>query len=82
MWLCMFVVLYGFCSGSLQKMQQLNLEAKALLILDNTPEHPEVLCLNDKKIVVIFLPPNITPSSTTYGSKCDSSGQVALQTDC
>jgi hypothetical protein len=44
-----------------KRMQQLNLEAKALLILDNAPGHPDDLSSDDKKIVVMFLPPNVTP---------------------
>jgi hypothetical protein len=44
-----------------KRMQQLNLDAKALLILDNAPGHPQDLCSDDNKIVVMFLPPNVTP---------------------
>lgn len=44
-----------------KRMRQLNLETKTLLILDNAPGHPEDLCSDDKKIVVMFLPPNVTP---------------------
>lgn len=44
-----------------KRMQQLNLEAKALLILDNAPGHPKDLCSDDRKINVMFLPPNVTP---------------------
>lgn len=42
-------------------MQQLNLEIKALLILDNAPRRLEVLRLDDKEIVVMFLPLNVIP---------------------
>ena len=38
------------------------LSAKALLLLDNTPAHPEATTLmsNDKSITAMFLPPNTT----------------------
>lgn len=44
-----------------KKMRQLNLDAKALLVLDNAPGHPEGLSSDNKQIVAMFLPPNVTP---------------------
>lgn len=44
-----------------RKMKELNLSAKAVLLLDNAPGHPQNLCSEDKQIFAIFLPPNVTP---------------------
>ncbi|XP_066261297.1 jerky protein homolog-like [Euwallacea similis] len=44
-----------------KKMQQLNLDSKAILVVDNASGHPEDICSDDKKIILFFLPPNVTP---------------------
>ncbi|XP_052233439.1 jerky protein homolog-like [Dreissena polymorpha] len=41
-------------------LHQQRLPAKVLLLLDNCGAHPKMLCSNDKKIVISFLPKNKT----------------------
>lgn len=65
--------------SAVREIMKLNLEARVLLILDNAPGHPEILCSGDKKIVVMSLPQNVIHSVATYGSEHDSTGQVVIQ---
>lgn len=44
-----------------QKLKELNLPPKALLLLDNAPGHPVDLKSDDNQICVMYLPPNCTP---------------------
>lgn len=44
----------GFILAVRKRIQQLYIEAKTLLILDNTPGHPEILHSDNKKTVVMF----------------------------
>lgn len=54
---------HEFVPAVREKMKELNLPPKALLILDNAPGHPdkEELTSADKQIQTLFLPPNCTP---------------------
>lgn len=44
-------------------METHGLASKALLLLDNAPCHPpaEQLCNEDKSIITLYMPPNVTP---------------------
>jgi hypothetical protein len=42
-------------------MSNLKMGQKALLILDNAPDHSNELMSHDGQISVVFLPPNFTP---------------------
>lgn len=44
-----------------QKLREINLPQKAILILDNAPGHPENLVSDDNQIWVMYMPPNCTP---------------------
>lgn len=60
-----------------EKLLELNLPLKALLILGNVPDNPNHLVSDDKQIhsylLCMYTCPPIVPRNATYGSACDPS---------